>query len=77
MSDDVTVPRQRDGTELWPTSHVCALVAQARGITPESARRWLTRNRRLRPVNREVGREGENQYVAAMVRVVLGIDPSG
>lgn len=59
------VPAQRTQS-LWTTSQACAYVASMRGITPESARRWLGRH--VAPEGRDAGRDGENLWPVTTVR---------
>lgn len=71
--DETTVPEQRRPGEIEtaPTRDATALIAQRRGITPESARRWLTRH--VKPVGRETGRQGENLWPLVRVRHLLDV----
>lgn len=68
-----TVPAQRAAPTLWPTRDAATHVAAVRGISYESARRWLSRH--VAPLDREPGREGQNRYVVATVRRLAIIEP--
>lgn len=74
MTEDaasVPAPRRPEELETAPTRDATAVIAERRGITPDSARRWLTRH--VRPVGREVGRVGENLWPMVRVRQLLDV----
>lgn len=72
MTEPIEVPAPREplpnwiDLSHWTTSQACVFVAAVRGITEESARRWLGRH--CVPVDRQPGRDGENRYAAAVVQ---------